>query len=70
MLGTRHNGFPALTQNLAWTADDDFYVIGALAALQLGPDALNLAGARHGACRLGHQLREACGHGQDGAKSS
>ena len=36
-------------------------VIGALAALQLGPDALNLAGARHGACRLGHALRQELG---------
>jgi hypothetical protein len=34
------------------------YVVGAYAALQLGPDALNLAGARTGSCRVAYVLRE------------
>lgn len=53
-----YNGFPALTSSLAWSSTDEFYMMGALAALQLGPDALNLAGARHGACRLAVTLRK------------
>jgi len=32
--------------------------MGAYAALQLGPDALNLAGARHGAERLASELTD------------
>ncbi len=33
------------------------YIMGALAQLQLGPDALNLAGGRHGAVRIATALR-------------
>lgn len=34
-----------------------FFVMGALAAMELGPDALNLLGARHGAVRIAKTLR-------------
>ena len=37
---------------LRWDAATDVYVAGALAALQLGPDALNLAGAGLSAARI------------------
>lgn len=32
-----------------------------MAGLQLGPDALNLAGARHGACRIARKVRRELG---------
>ena len=37
-----------------------------MAGLQLGPDALNLAGARHGACRIARKVRRELG-GEHGA---
>jgi hypothetical protein len=37
---------------LRWCEDWEVYVLGAYAALQLGPDAINLAGARAGGLRL------------------
>jgi hypothetical protein len=36
---------------LRWCEDWEVYVLGAYAALQLGPDAINLAGARAGSLR-------------------
>jgi hypothetical protein len=42
-------GFPVLTTDCQWGPDAPVFVVGALAALQLGPGALNLMGARHGA---------------------
>ena len=48
-------GFPMLTPDLVW--HDRISVVGALAAIELGPDALNITGARKGgamaACRHG-----------------
>jgi hypothetical protein len=41
-------GFPVLSDGLKW-GSQNFYVTGALALLQLGPDASNLMGARRGA---------------------
>ena len=41
-------GFPVLSTDLQWGSLPVF-VVGALAGLQLGPGALNLMGARHGA---------------------
>ena len=38
-------------------ARERFWCMGALAALQLGPDALNLIGARHGAVRVAEAIR-------------
>ncbi|KAG2484079.1 hypothetical protein HYH03_017098 [Edaphochlamys debaryana] len=45
-------GMPALTPQLRWREDTDIFVAGAYAALQLGPGAANLMGARTAAVRL------------------
>lgn len=47
-----HEGLPELTPALRWDEATPLYVTGALAGLQLGPDALNLAGAGAGASRI------------------
>jgi hypothetical protein len=39
------NGLPLLTKHLRW-GDRELYVMGGLAALQIGPTARNLSGAR------------------------
>lgn len=39
------------------TARKRFWVMGALAGLELGPDALNLVGGRHGAIRVARAIR-------------
>lgn len=39
------------------TARRRIWVVGCLAALELGPDALNLMGARHGAVRVAKAIR-------------
>ena len=49
---TLHSGLPELTPELRWDRHTHVYVAGALAALQLGPDALNLAGAGLSASRI------------------
>ena len=46
---TVHGGFPDVTQDLRWSEDDEIFVIGAMAALQVGPDAGNLMGMRRAA---------------------
>lgn len=64
-------GLPVLNSDLSWGTDDNeaervpwkqvarnrFWVMGALAALELGPDALNLMGARQGAVRVARAIR-------------
>ena len=66
-------GLPVLDSNLAWkrpsSIDEDsegrwkgilrhrLHVMGCLAGLQLGPDALNVIGARHGSVRVAKALR-------------
>ena len=47
-----HDGLPELTPSLRWDEHTDVWVAGGLAALQLGPDALNLAGAGLSAARI------------------
>lgn len=47
-----HGGMPALQRDLEWAPGAGVYVLGAYAALQLGPGALNLAGARTGSVLL------------------
>ena len=47
-----HDGLPELTSSLRWDEHTDLWVAGALAALQLGPDAFNLAGAGLSAARI------------------
>mmetsp|Transcript_86852 Transcript_86852/g.221230 ORF Transcript_86852/g.221230 Transcript_86852/m.221230 type:complete len:119 (-) Transcript_86852:69-425(-) len=42
-------GLPVLTQDLQWGSLTKLFVIGALAALQVGPDAGNLMGLRRAA---------------------
>ncbi|CAM9311836.1 unnamed protein product [Discosporangium mesarthrocarpum] len=42
------DGLPALRKDLSWAEGVPLYVMGAFAQLQLGADALNLAGARSG----------------------
>eukprot|EP00976_Prorocentrum_cordatum_P074904 1181695-Prorocentrum_minimum.AAC.5 len=48
-------GLPALARDLRW-GDEQIYVVGALAMLQLGPDAANLMGARRGSWYSTHPL--------------
>jgi hypothetical protein len=52
-------GLPVLDSDLRWAPGVPLHCMGVLAALQLGPDALNLAGAVGGARRLYPLLREA-----------
>ena len=47
-----HGGLPQLTPTLRWDEDTPLWLAGALAALQIGPDALNLAGAGVSAARI------------------
>jgi len=66
------NGFPVLNTDLTWRAPageeitepiwkqvarKKIWCMGALAALELGPDALNLIGARHGSVRVAEAIR-------------
>ena len=41
-------GLPMLQEDLSWDVGCPLHVMGAFAGLQLGADALNLAGARSG----------------------
>lgn len=63
-------GLPVLSNELTWgtkkedeegwkrVARRNLYCMGVLAGLELGPDALNLLGARRGASRVAHRLRQ------------
>ena len=66
------NGLPALNKDLTWRAPEGvesdepewkklarerFWCMGALAGLELGPDALNLVGARHGSVKVAESVR-------------
>eukprot|EP00439_Symbiodinium_sp_Y106_P072597 s2586_g13.t1 len=46
-----HGGLPAVTYNLQW-GKLPVYLMGNLAALELGPDAVNMTGAARGALRI------------------
>ena len=48
---------PQVHPSLRWDLDTPVYVIGAYAALALGPDALNLAGTRMSSCRVASVIR-------------
>lgn len=50
-------GLPALQPTLEWAPGSGLYVLGAYAALQLGPGALNLAGAKTGSVIMEQQLK-------------
>ena len=49
----------------AWKqeARNNLYTLGALAGMELGPDALNLIGARHGAVRVAKSIRTSVAEG-------
>ncbi|KAG0150954.1 hypothetical protein CROQUDRAFT_668281 [Cronartium quercuum f. sp. fusiforme G11] len=51
-------GLPVLTDSLQWGKDLPLYVMGAYAALELGPDAANLSGSRSGAERVVSKLND------------
>ena len=50
------NGLPELSDDLSWAKNVPLHVMGAFAQLQLGADALNLAGARSGSVRVARAL--------------
>ncbi|KAI0016908.1 FAD/NAD(P)-binding domain-containing protein [Xylariomycetidae sp. FL0641] len=60
-------GMPCITENMAWRDDVPLFVAGRFAALQLGPGAPNLIGARIGAERIAWSIQDALG-GREGAK--
>ena len=64
------NGLPILSPDLNWSSVDEvdeckwkklarkrIWCLGALAGLQLGPDALNIVGARHGSVKVANSIR-------------
>ena len=52
------NGLPDLRHDLSWCNNVNFHVMGAYAQLQLGADALNLAGARSGSVLVARAILE------------
>ncbi|KAJ9213460.1 hypothetical protein DTO166G4_4903 [Paecilomyces variotii] len=54
-------GLPCITDDLMWKHGVPLFVTGRLAALQLGPGAANLEGARLGAERIAWMLEEILG---------
>lgn len=57
-----HGGLPALQTSLQWAPGCGVYVLGAYAALQLGPGAGNLAGAKTASVRWVDHLMKTAGH--------
>lgn len=51
-------GLPLLTEDLQWGKELPLFVMGAYAALELGPDAGNLSGSRSGTERVASKLNE------------
>jgi hypothetical protein len=64
------SGLPAIQASLEWADNSGVYVLGAYAALQLGPGALNLAGAKTASVVLVKQLQKQLGWGSPGSSSS
>jgi len=56
--GQTSNGFPRIDEALRWVEEEDLFVVGANALLELGPGALNLMGAMRGAKIVSEQLRD------------
>ena len=65
---TTAGGLPMLQPDLSWDVGCPLYVMGAFAGLQLGADALNLAGARSGGV-LGPPIESDIGDDEDMACS-
>lgn len=59
------NGLPAVTDDLQWRPDTPVFLMGEWSALQLGPGANNLMGARAGAARIAHALGGYLNRSQD-----
>ncbi len=53
---TVHGGFPDIDQDMRWSEDSEIFVIGAMSALQVGPDAGNLMGMRRAAYVISDKL--------------
>ena len=53
---TTVSGLPLLEPDLSWDKQCPFYILGAFSQLELGPDALNMAGARSGSVRVAKAL--------------
>lgn len=53
-----HDGLPCITEDLQWNRDIPLFFTGRSAALQLGPGAANLEGARMGAERIAPRIQE------------
>lgn len=68
-----HGGAPAVQPDLRWAPGVDAFVLGAYGALQLGPDAVNLAGARRGSRAVARELWDArlrrCRAGSGGGRA-
>ncbi|KAI1434492.1 FAD binding domain-containing protein [Xylaria sp. CBS 124048] len=62
-------GFPCITDKMSWRDDVPMFVAGRFAALQLGPGAHSLIGARIGADRISWSIQEILGIEQDGKRS-
>ncbi|TRX99054.1 hypothetical protein FHL15_000396 [Xylaria flabelliformis] len=59
-------GFPCITEKMTWRDDVPLFVAGRFAALQLGPGAHNLIGARIGADRIAWSIQEMLGTEENG----
>ncbi|KAF5840023.1 hypothetical protein DUNSADRAFT_18060 [Dunaliella salina] len=75
-----YGGMPMLQEDLRWQKDVDCFVLGAYAALRLGPGAANLMGARTAAVKVTAALKASHGgvsrstgcstrRGEEGARS-
>ena len=66
-LGARTvSGLPRVDSRLRWLPGEDLFVLGANAALELGPGCGNLMGAMRGARIVSHELRKLTGKPADG----
>lgn len=60
-------GFPCITEDLTWKSDVPLFMTGKLAALQIGPAAPNIGGAKIGAERVAWAIEDLAGReGWDG----
>lgn len=62
------DGLPVLQDDMQWGHDAPLFVCGSLAALQIGPDAGNMSGARRAALQCAHAIMSA--HSRDRSSRS